>query len=49
MSSYLTKEEAIELAKQYGVEQEVQYLIEHGFTPDEALREWDCPPEEERL
>lgn len=49
MSSYLTKEEAIELAKQYGVEQEVQYLIEHGFTPDEALRERDCPPEEERL
>ena len=46
MSSYYTKSEAIAAAAIYGLENEVKYLMEHGYTPDEALREWDCQPED---
>ena len=45
MSNY-TYEEAIAAAANYGLEEEVKYLMDHGFTPDEALREWDCEPED---
>lgn len=43
--SYYTYEEAIAAAYAYGLEEEVKYLMDHGFTPDEALREWDCEPQ----
>lgn len=39
--SYLTREEALLEASKYGLEVEVEYLMDHGFTPDEALREYD--------
>lgn len=44
--SYYTYEEAIAAAANYGLEEEVKYLMDHGFAPDEALREWDCEPEQ---
>jgi len=44
--SYYTYEEAIAAATEYGLLEEVKYLMDHGFTPDEALREWDCEPED---
>lgn len=47
--SYYTREEALAIAKEYGMVQEISYLMEHGFTPDEALREWDCLPENSNL
>ena len=34
-------DEAINIAKLYGLEQEVEELLNNGFTPDEALKEWD--------
>lgn len=43
--SYYTYEEAIAAAANYGLEEEVKYLMEHGYTPDEALREYDCEPD----
>ena len=45
--SYYTYEEAIAAAANYGLEEEVKYLMDHGYTPDEALREWDCEPEDD--
>ena len=42
--SYYTEEQAIAEAKKYGLEEEVKYLMAHGYTPDEALREYDCTP-----
>lgn len=45
MSNY-TYEEAIAAAANYGLEEEVKYLMDHGFTPDEALRKWDCEPKD---
>lgn len=44
--SYYTYEEAIAVAANYGLEEEVKYLMDHGYTPDEALREWDCQEED---
>ena len=40
-SKVYTTEEAIELAKEYGLEFEVMQDMENGLTPNEALREWD--------
>ena len=45
--SYYTEEEALAEAKKYGLEEEIKYLMEHGYTPDEALREYDCGPLED--
>jgi len=39
-----TKEEALQRAKEYGLEEEVAYAIAHGLTPDEALEDWDIYP-----
>ena len=36
-----TYEEAIELAIEYGLQNEVRYEMAHGCTPNEALYEWD--------
>lgn len=45
--SYFTEEEALAAAAKYGLEDEIRYLMEHGYTPDEALREYDCEPDSE--
>lgn len=37
----VTEEEAMRIAKIYGLEEEVRLMIEDGFTPEEALYEWD--------
>lgn len=37
----MTEEKAIELAKRFGLEEEVKNELANGATPEEALREWD--------
>lgn len=37
-----TRDEALAQAAKYGLQEEVTYLIEHGYSPNEALAEWDC-------
>ena len=37
----MTNEQAIELAKEFGLEEEVKNELANGATPEEALREWD--------
>ena len=37
----MTREKAIDIAKEYGLEYEVTYCMDHGDTPEEALQEWD--------
>ena len=37
-----TREEAVAQAAKYGLQEEITYLIEHGYSPTEALAEWDC-------
>ena len=42
--SKYTRPEALAIAKKYNLEYEVIMSMEHGCTPDEALREWNlCP------
>lgn len=36
-----TVDTALELAKLYGLEYEVQYQLSLGDTPEETLKEWD--------
>lgn len=36
-----TRENAIAIARNYGLEHEVMVAMEHGLSPDEALQEWD--------
>lgn len=42
----MTKEEALEIAREYCLEAEIQELLDEGFTPEEALEDWDILPEE---
>jgi hypothetical protein len=42
--SRYTKETALALAKEHGLESEVTTSMQHGCTPDEALQEWDIYP-----
>lgn len=44
--AYLTEEQAIEIAQEHDLEIEIRELILDGFTPEEALEEWDILPEE---
>lgn len=37
----ISKEDAIRIAKENGLEEEVTSLIDEGCTPIEALEEWD--------
>lgn len=37
----MSKENAIKIAKENGLEYEVLQSIKAGYTPQEALREWD--------
>ena len=40
----MTNEQAIELAKKFSLEAEVQEELANGATPEEALAEWDIIP-----
>jgi hypothetical protein len=42
--SKYTKDEALEIAKQYHMESEVATAMQNGCTADEALQEWDIYP-----
>jgi len=42
--SRFTKEEALKIARDYNLEQEVKDAMRFGFTPDEALEDWDIYP-----
>lgn len=37
----MTREEAISIACKYNLQAEVTWCINHGYTPEEALYEWD--------
>lgn len=41
----LTANEAIDYARNYGLEYEIEQEIEGGLTPFQALKEWDILPE----
>ena len=36
-----TREEAILEASKWGLQDEVEYLMNNGYSPNEALAEWD--------
>lgn len=40
----MTNEQAIKLAKKFGLEEEVKNELANGATPEEALAEWDIIP-----
>lgn len=40
---HVTREEAIIIAKHWGLEQEVKEFMNSGYEPWEALWEWDLP------
>lgn len=40
-----SKEDAIEIAALYHLEEEIRIAIDkYGLSPDDALKEWDCYP-----
>lgn len=43
MAQRTTREEAIQIAKEYKLEAEVKRLMDAGFEPWQALWEWDLP------
>lgn len=38
----MSKQEALLIASKYGLEREVAHLIHKGYSPEDALKEWDC-------
>lgn len=40
-SKMVREEKAMQIAAQYGLQYEVLQSIKAGYTPEEALREWD--------
>jgi hypothetical protein len=40
-SSGITKEEALEIARRHHLETEVAETMKYGYSPEEALEEWD--------
>ena len=42
----MTREEALEIARHYHLEEEVEFAMNQSTTPEEALREWDMFPYE---
>ena len=42
--SHFTKEEALNIARNYNLENEVIDAMKHGCNPDEALQDWDIYP-----
>ena len=45
--SKFTRDEALAIAKDFGLEWEVTEAMKQGYNPDEALKEWDIFPYEE--
>lgn len=41
----MTEKEALEIARAEGLEYEIQELLNLGYTPEEALEDWDILPE----
>lgn len=37
----MTREEAIAIANKYNLQAEVIWCMDNGYTPEEALEEWD--------
>ncbi len=37
----MNRQEAIAVAMKYGLEEEVNYYMDHGYSPEAALSEWD--------
>lgn len=46
MNNTITIEKAIQIAAEYGLENEVKDFIDMGYEPWEALYEWDVLPVE---
>lgn len=42
----MTREEALEIARHYHLEEEVEFAMNQSTTPEEALSEWDMFPYE---
>ena len=42
----MTREEALEIARHYHLEEEVEFAMNQSTTPEEALSEWDTFPYE---
>ena len=36
-----TRREALATAEKYGLQEEIEYLMDHGYSPNAALAEWD--------
>lgn len=45
----ITAKMALHFAEQWGLTWEVESFIQMGYTPREALEEWDCLPSKEEL
>lgn len=45
----ITVKTALHFAEQWGLTWEVESFINMGYTPREALEEWDCLPSKEEL
>lgn len=42
----MTKDEALIIAAKYGLDKAVSLAIGYGYSPDEALADWDILPED---
>lgn len=45
----ITVKMALHFAEQWGLTWEVESFIQMGYTPREALEEWDCLPSKEEI
>lgn len=45
----ITTKAALYFAEQWGLTWEVETYIQMGYSPREALEEWDCLPSKEEL
>lgn len=45
----ITTEMALHFAELYGLTFEVESFIQKGYTPKQALEEWDCLPTEKEI
>jgi len=42
----MTREEALQIAAKYCLQEEVEWCINNGYSPWQALAEWDILPDE---
>lgn len=40
----MTKEEALKIGRHFGLEAEVKMALKYGYSPEEALQDWDIYP-----